>query len=350
MNATNLYVSTSRIIFSAKADDPSTWADLHGLFSGLRQSLSCTVCGELLVEPYTPTETTCQHHVCRSCKGGKKKLNPSCSWCKDYAKYVENVQLRTLLQCYKKLCLYLGCSEVYRMLVAEPAGGGDHFRRLVKEGSLFKDDFQIPTDSLSAKLILNPCKSASTQTNLDGRDERAKNDLIINGRSPTYSVICADDGNRLTIKRTEKGVNNVDKRNGKTASKDKIVRGRKRRQGRSLSRLKKGRRTGRERVDAKIHEMRKRSQDQTNVNRPRKRRPHEENLSTKVNKVRKRSVFTKPPTCKCGVQDHCKGSCRGYRCPCYSADKSCYDCGCLGCKNPRGASLNKVFCKSNWSC
>ena len=64
----------------------------------LRNSLSCTVCDLLLVEPYTPEETICEHHVCKSCKGGVKTLKPTCSWCKDYTKYSENVQLRILIQ------------------------------------------------------------------------------------------------------------------------------------------------------------------------------------------------------------------------------------------------------------
>ena len=31
----------------------------------LRNSLSCTVCESLLVEPYTPEDTDCEHHVCK---------------------------------------------------------------------------------------------------------------------------------------------------------------------------------------------------------------------------------------------------------------------------------------------
>ena len=31
-------------------------------------------------------------------------MKPACSWCKDYSKYYENVQLRILIQNYKKLC------------------------------------------------------------------------------------------------------------------------------------------------------------------------------------------------------------------------------------------------------
>ena len=78
--------------------------DLYRTLPILRNSLSCTVCESLLVEPYTPEETDCEHHVCKGCKGGTKVMKPACSWCKDYSKYNENVQLRILIQNYKKLC------------------------------------------------------------------------------------------------------------------------------------------------------------------------------------------------------------------------------------------------------
>ena len=52
-------------------------------------------------------ETSCQHHVCRDCQGGRKSLTPSCSWCKDYSKYTENPQLKILLQSYRSLCSYI---------------------------------------------------------------------------------------------------------------------------------------------------------------------------------------------------------------------------------------------------
>jgi len=98
MNATNYYVSTTRLVLQGDPDTPSTWQDLYRMLPTLRNSLSCTVCDLLLVEPYTPEETICEHHVCKSCKGGVKTLKPTCSWCKDYTKYNENVQLRILIQ------------------------------------------------------------------------------------------------------------------------------------------------------------------------------------------------------------------------------------------------------------
>lgn len=58
------------------------------------------------------TVASCQHHVCRSCIGGKMRLKPSCSWCKDYSKFIENIQLRLVLQCYKRLALYIKQSDI----------------------------------------------------------------------------------------------------------------------------------------------------------------------------------------------------------------------------------------------
>lgn len=286
MNATSLYVSTCRLVLQANAEDPSTWQDLNKLFPSLRQSLSCSVCGNLLIEPYTPTESNCQHHVCRSCKGGRKKLRSTCSWCKDYSKYIENVQLRTLLQCYKKLCQYITSSQIYRSLSTSPSGSNcinssDNNKTLteiINEGTGFKDDFKLDSNILNSALISLSLKSTSTQTVNLAKNGGAinKGANIVNGGN-SYSVISTNNGNRLTFKRKGKELNEAAQRNG------------------------------------------------------------EAEKGVKVNKVRKRSVFTTPPTCKCGQTGPAKGCCSGYKCPCYTADKPCFsDCFCVACKNPRG--------------
>ena len=86
------------------------------------------MCENLLTEPYTPEETTCEHHVCKGCKGGTKVLRPTCSWCKDYSKYSENVQLRILIQNYKKLCGLVKITKMY-----------EHLLRGGEQGSLLRD-------------------------------------------------------------------------------------------------------------------------------------------------------------------------------------------------------------------
>ncbi|XP_034839010.1 E3 ubiquitin-protein ligase MSL2 isoform X4 [Maniola hyperantus] len=156
MNATSLYVSTCRLIILADAADKSSWTDLFRLVPYLRQSLSCTVCGNLLKEPYTPTSSGCQHHVCKNCKGGRKKLKPSCGWCKDYENYTENLQLRILLQCYKKLCEYFMGTDTYKTLLEEDeiaagVNGGtvasSGLIDLIQEGAGFFDDYKSTAGS-----------------------------------------------------------------------------------------------------------------------------------------------------------------------------------------------------------
>lgn len=222
MNATSLYVSTCRLIILADAADKSSWTDLFRLVPYLRQSLSCTVCGNLLKEPYTPTSSGCQHHVCKKCKGGRKKLKPSCSWCKDYDNYAENLQLRILLQCYKKLCEYFMGTDVYRTLLEEDeivagVNGGtvasSGLIDLIQEGAGFTDDYKSTAGLSKSAYSILPCvytNSASTQTqaastssNTETRSSSkdSPNSRSVSNGSPMYSVMYAGSGNKITIKR-----------------------------------------------------------------------------------------------------------------------------------------------------
>eukprot|EP00057_Strongylocentrotus_purpuratus_P023701 XP_011678175.1 PREDICTED: uncharacterized protein LOC592260 [Strongylocentrotus purpuratus] len=117
MNATALYVSTCRYILQADFENGESWGDLYRLLPYLRQSLSCCVCGSLLNDPLGPTDSNCQHFVCRTCVGGKMLLKPTCSWCKNYEKFAEVRQLRILLSCYKKLCEYIAATPIARSFI-----------------------------------------------------------------------------------------------------------------------------------------------------------------------------------------------------------------------------------------
>jgi len=147
MNATNYYVSTTRLVLQADPDCPSSWQDLYTALPILRNSLSCTVCQNLLSEPYTPEETTCEHHVCKSCKGGVKKLRPSCSWCKDYSKYTENVQLRILIQNYKKLCGLIKITKMFGHIIRN-AEHGRLIRDIIRESEGEKIEQPLVVDHL----------------------------------------------------------------------------------------------------------------------------------------------------------------------------------------------------------
>ncbi|XP_053622543.1 E3 ubiquitin-protein ligase MSL2 isoform X2 [Plodia interpunctella] len=310
MNATSLYVSTCRLIILADAADKSSWTDLFRLVPYLRQSLSCTVCGNLLKEPYTPTSSGCQHHVCKKCKGGRKKLKPSCSWCKDYDNYAENLQLRILLQCYKKLCEYFMGTDVYKTLLEEDeiaagVNGGtvasSGLIDLIQEGAGFSDDYKSTAGLSKSAYSILPCvytNSASTQTqaassssNTETRSSSkgSPNSRAISNGSPMYSVMYAGSGNKITIKR-------------------KAV-------------------------------------EETEQSDPPPRESKSNQLGFKKPSNRSRSsASSKRKGCRCGNATATPGklTCCGQRCPCYVESKPCTECKCKGCRNPHRPDGMKV--------
>jgi len=170
MNATNYYVSTTRLVLQADPDSPSSWQDLYTALPTLRNSLSCTVCENLLSEPYTPEETTCEHHVCKSCKGGIKKLRPTCSWCRDYSKYAENVQLRILIQNYKKLC---GLIKINRMF--------GHILRNGEQGQLIRDIIrESEGEKIPQPLFVENVRHAEVETVKEEIKQEFEEDILLN--------------------------------------------------------------------------------------------------------------------------------------------------------------------------
>ncbi|CAK1602141.1 unnamed protein product [Parnassius mnemosyne] len=312
MNATSLYVSTCRLIILADTTDKSTWTDLFRLVPYLRQSLSCTVCGNLLKEPYTPTGSGCQHHVCKKCKGGRKKLKPSCSWCKDYENYAENLQLRILLQCYKKLCEYFMGTDVYKTLIEEEeiaagVNGGtvasSGLIDLIQEGAGFSDDYKSNAGLSKSAYSILPCvytNSASTQTQAASTSNSTEirstkdspNSRAISNGSPLYSVMYAGTGNKITIKR--KAIDETD------------------------------------------------SPPQSEPP-PRESKLNQLGFKKPSNRSRS-SASSKRKGCRCGNATATPGklTCCGQRCPCYVESKPCTECKCKGCRNPHRPDGMKV--------
>ncbi|XP_036410769.1 E3 ubiquitin-protein ligase MSL2a [Megalops cyprinoides] len=112
VNATALYVSACRSVLQCDPRDEESLAEVCKLVSFFRQSLSCLVCGNLLQDPIAPTDSTCQHYVCKGCKGKKMMMKPLCSWCRDYDLFKENKQLAILVECYGKLCEFIAASPL----------------------------------------------------------------------------------------------------------------------------------------------------------------------------------------------------------------------------------------------
>jgi male-specific lethal 2 len=302
MNSTSLYVTTNQIILKSNPSNPNTWQDLYRLVPYLRNSLCCVVCGNLLVDPLTPAVGRCQHHLCRRCIGGRKKIKPACLWCKDCSDYSDNKNLRILLQCYKKMCIALVKSGIFKGLLEQAAKkqtatgverGAGNLIGLIREGAAFQDDYESKGGLPKSTYSILPCvyTNSSTQTLQLANVNNTKN--VINSslnknRTSLYSVMFAGTGNKITIKRKSKEI---------TDSKPKTVQVKK--------------------------------------------------------DIADKSVFKKPPAkcsakpkrgCRCGNATLTPGklTCCGQRCPCYVDSKPCVECKCRGCRNPHRPDGNKV--------
>lgn len=194
MNATSLYVSASRLLFNQTDADNANYSDLYRLVPYLRQSLSCTVCANLLVEPYSPE--ICQHHVCRQCIGGRKNLKPTCSSCRSYHNYHANTQLRILLQCYKSLCKYIldtpivySCMHKYVHVDAIANGTTEspqNLAELIDEGAQFHDEYKSNSGLPKSKISILPCIFTSAPSSVTTSQSPSGSGLI-NAKKTTFS-------------------------------------------------------------------------------------------------------------------------------------------------------------------
>ncbi|XP_030384780.1 E3 ubiquitin-protein ligase msl-2 isoform X2 [Scaptodrosophila lebanonensis] len=120
MSAQSVYLKIVRLsLRSASNLSKRRIDDLNEYIPQLRQLLSCVVCCQLLMDPYSPKRRRCGHHVCRLCLRGTKRLTPSCTVCNDcsdFKTYEENRSMALQLLCYKTLCAHLLQSSMFAQL------------------------------------------------------------------------------------------------------------------------------------------------------------------------------------------------------------------------------------------
>lgn len=108
MTSMDQYLTVCRYVIGADLDNPATWAEVRKLLIGIRQSLTCCVCGGLLNQPTGPARSLCCHHVCKRCVGNKMRyIKRGCGWCKSFEEFVPNRQLDCVIRCFRRLCQYL---------------------------------------------------------------------------------------------------------------------------------------------------------------------------------------------------------------------------------------------------
>lgn len=229
-NITSLYVATARLIFQAHISNPASWAyEVANLFPSLRETLKCCVCQSLLVDPYSPKQL-CPHNVCKICLGKKKILSTPCMLCDGNKEHVENEELSLLLVCYNKLCSYIRQSETLLKYLSECGGDNDLLNILV-EGEYYLSPptpqqetaqsyldpsypIAIPGPSCSSipgpsfNSVPGPASAPTPSTSSHHKHRRTytshcngNSSLLDSHPQPIYSVLVANEGNKITIKR-----------------------------------------------------------------------------------------------------------------------------------------------------
>ena len=124
-------------------------------------------------------------------------MKPACSWCKDYSKYFENVQLRILIQNYKKLCGLIKITRLWNIIE--------------KQGDQGKDIMDIVTESEGIKIRRNVLKtSVSDYVGTKIKMEKVEvNDQMANVIEPP-DEITSSPVSKLSIYRNNPDIKQLD--------------------------------------------------------------------------------------------------------------------------------------------
>ncbi|CAG2159325.1 unnamed protein product [Oppiella nova] len=329
MNALSLYVTTCRMIFQSSCEDMGAWADINRLVLYLRQALTCCVCGQLLTVPMSSTISSCQHHVCKACVGGKMRLKPSCSWCKDHSKFVENTQLRILLQCYRNVCQFMMSADLHHkwgdLTSGSASGTNMSFAELLEEGAQLHDKYNFSeppslrgysrsttgnarinasrNGQMNTNSVVNSNAIHSVNSNINNNNNNNNNKITLNGNSVANDAIGVKESD--SVLRTNCGDNLTN-----NTTKHSIV---------LTSAAKATETTNHSTVGVGTHAIL--TNGSSLIRNP--------NTTPAKVKAKRRG-------CRCGLATPNPGklTCCGQRCPCYVDGKGCFECKCRGCRNP----------------
>ncbi|XP_059177549.1 uncharacterized protein LOC131956928 [Physella acuta] len=245
MDAYSFYLATLRYVMNVTVEDRLTWCDIFKYIPCLRQMLSCCVCGSILMRPHGPAHSICLHHVCYQCIGGRMRLRPSCSWCKDHSEFVENKKLRILIICFKRLCSYISNSRLgSEICKASVNGCGNEAERtmhILREAEVFSDNYiftpppcKLPIVSKSIAKKIKLFNNSPTVSTKEGKEtfKRKRGRPKTNVNSEFNKRRLAEHAKRLKRRAL---TTTVHKANKKTFVKNFLQKGRPRTQTSSVS-------------------------------------------------------------------------------------------------------------------
>lgn len=353
MHSMEFYVSTCRCVMQANTEEPETWADLYRLLPCLRQSLSCYVCTKILSNPIGPSDNVCRHFVCKKCRGGKMKLKPSCSWCKDHSKFEENLLLKILVTSFIKLCEYIYASPIGRKISADTVNGETNsLISILQEAIIVEDDYVVKTSQPGLNTgeqtketvkieSTHPVPGCSNNEDMSERQsEMSADDEKVEVKDIKESTDKSED--KYAIPQVPD--NDLERNTVRKSQKKMVV---------FLKRAAKNRQNKRNQLKLpRKTTLLKVSKAKTNhLSRLTKREPisdihpvvpvsaenDPENEQSKRLKLDLPPPKLKPPSfCRCGKSGRYNQlTCLGQRCPCYSMKLPCIGCKCKGCRNPK---------------
>ena len=253
------------------------------------------------------------------------RLKPSCSWCKQHDQFVENPQLKIVVQCFKTLCQYLASPAVSASLARSKSSNGctNNLMAIIQEGVSLGQ----PTDSARQTQTVTVFPASLQRVN----KLRLKRQRRQRGGYKRYSRLMF--GRATKVAATQ---NDVPVISDESSQQEQLATSA---ATETTACCENGRSVNSDSgIDAPItasshvappckHLQSHNTASEAVIPAP---------LATSVAKQRK--PLHKTTGCRCGLATRTPGSltCCGQRCPCYSSFKGCSDCICRGCRNPRG--------------
>ncbi|KAH7967417.1 hypothetical protein HPB49_024632 [Dermacentor silvarum] len=328
MNALNLYLEACRKVFESDPEDHSAWADIYRLLSLLRQALACSVCSDLLVVPMSSSSSKCRHAVCKGCVGQTMRLSAPCVDCNNNTSaFTENLQLRIVLQCYKKICRYLSAPSFQRKWGSLNGGTNITFRDIVVEGSRLADNYRHaePTSTSlpsTSSAVPSLAASSSFSPSLSSPCVAAASTTV-----PTQASRVVNRTSAVAAAAVTKSVNgDRTRRAAVLLNGDAMALAHDRAISAPYKLIK---------VPA-VLEISRSGSDSTSASECGSPSAAAPPTPTTVLHYQRPVTSAARRGCRCGAASLNPGklTCCGQRCPCYVAGASCKTCRCKGCRNP----------------
>lgn len=127
---------------SHKPDDQAEWRNIMQLMYHLRQALACSICGKLVLRPYTPVREPC-HCICAECREQGPQMRYNCATCRNAFQsnsesgFEANSNLNNTADGFVLLCKLLIDKQMdhkWSTLEVSTPNGAITFQQLVQEG------------------------------------------------------------------------------------------------------------------------------------------------------------------------------------------------------------------------